>query len=151
MAWCRVNSLSMQQRYRRICLNTSMKTQWYIAIVYAYSFHIVVTEWLHSGYIVVTPANSRMESATMSFPAEPLGSSKPPGTSPTVWGVIHERLHFPQATRHRCATSRTWLRSRAIPWLETHAPNKHSWHTETTNNCWQKHDKQVQTNKNMQV
>ena len=117
-----------------------MALQWYIAIVYAYSFHIVVTEWLHSGYVAVTPANSRMESATTSFPAEPLGSSKPPGTSPTVWGVIpvqtfeltlhllavHERLHFPQATRHRCATSRTWLRSRAIPWLETHAPNKHS-------------------------
>ena len=35
-------------------MNTSMKTQWYIAIVYAYSFHIMVTEWLHSGYIVVT-------------------------------------------------------------------------------------------------
>ncbi len=143
-----------------------MALQWYIAIVNAYSFHIVVTEWLPSGYIVVTPANSRMESAATSFPAEPLGSSKPPGTSPTVWGVIpvqtfeltlhllavHERLHFPQATRHRCATSRTWLRSRAIPWLETHAPNKHSWHTETTNNCWQNKCKhKCNKNKHMQV
>ncbi len=35
------------------------------------------------------PVNSRMESAATSFPAEPLGSSKPPGTSPTVWRVIH--------------------------------------------------------------
>jgi len=31
-----------------------MALQWYIDIVYAYSFHIMVTEWLHSGYIVVT-------------------------------------------------------------------------------------------------